>query len=465
MKRLPRIIAALLLLPVVLSGVAWLGFPWYAQSLLDRSLHGTPFSIKISGVALPDLSGVKFRSLEAVFTPPPDPCSGKPAIYRITLHGGTIALDLNHLKENRDLRNATGIRPINTAALAVTSDSLLLRTMPDQFTFIDRNPRITILFGGFRGTQPTPSFRPLSVTYPIQDAQVRRDSFLLSGVNYSIKLLDAEQWQQPRELLTVRDLYSEGKPLPLNRFRAFFTTKRDPFKPCVMTLDDCSLELFTWKASAPRIEYDMKNNTTGFILNLAEIPLADLPGFKTERGTMPFAAGNVNGLIPVVFSDSTIMVRDARVFAEKGATITWYTRERKPWLSADIAEKNHGPALLKNINAAITLKRLNNRFSGLVMSNMSASMLGGTITSAPFSFDPSGGRSLLTLKLNNIDALDRVTLHGDFRCSLKGRIGGTVPIGFEKNGFSISNARIQSPGGGTVSMIIPQPKGQSLKER
>jgi hypothetical protein len=464
-KWLQRIIAALLLLPFIFLAGAWLSFPWYAQSLLDRALQGTPFTIKISGIGIPGFSGVGFRSLEAVFVPPPDPCSEKATVYRMTFHEGMLALNLKPLAENLDLFATKEIRPGILAAFAITSDSLVLRTQPDQFTFIDRNPRISVMLGGSRRNWPRPSLQPLSATYSIRDAVVLRDNFRLEGLNYNVRLLAVEQWQQPRDTLKVMKLYSEGNPLPLGRFRALYTTKRDPLKPCMLTLDDCSLELFGWKTLTERIEYNLENNKTSFVLNLEKIPLNELPGFKTGGAKTPFASGKVNGFIPVEFSDSTIQVRNARVFAEKGTKIISYTRENKPWLSLEIGQNNDGSKILDNLNATIKLKSLHKKFSALEVSDLSASILGGTITSAPFSFNPSSGGSLLTLKLNNIDALGRVHLHGDFTGSLKGRISGLLPLRIEKNGFSIRNARLSSPGGGTVTLAVPRPKGQNLKER
>jgi hypothetical protein len=464
-KWLQRIIAALVILPLVLLAGAWISFPWYAQFLLDRTLQGTPFTIKISGIGIPGFSGAGFRSLEAVFVPPPDPCSEKATIYSMTLHEGTINLNLKQLAENHGLFATKEIRPGILAALSITSDSLVLRTQPDQFTFIDRNPRITVMSGASLRKGQGPSLQPLSATYSIQDAVVLRDNFRLEGVNYNIRLLAAEQWQQPRDTLKVMKLYSEGNPLPLGRFKALYTTKRDPLKPCMLTLDDCSLELFGWKALTERIEYNPENNKTSFVLNLEKIPLNELPGFKTGGTRTPFATGKVNGFIPVEFTDSTIQVRNARIFGEKGTKIISYTRENKPWLSVETGQENKGSKLLDNIKATIRLKRLNNRFSGLELSQMSASMFGGTITSAPFSFNPSSGSSLLTLNLNSIDALGRVHLHGDISGSLKGRISGSLPVRFEKNGYSIRNAHMTSPGGGTVTLAVPRPKGQSLKER
>ncbi|NTW10240.1 MAG: hypothetical protein HGA26_02645 [Chlorobiaceae bacterium] len=465
MKWLQRIIAPLLLLPVLLSAAAWVSFPWYAQSLIERKLQGTPFTIKISGVGLPGLSGVRFRLLEALFTPPPDPCSGKTTVYSMTLHGGKLALDVSRLIENLDLPPTKSIRPNIAATLAVTSDSLVLRTQPDQFTFIDRNPRLTLIFGGFRRNGPIPSFRPLSIAYSIKDAVVLRDNFRLAGVEYNVRLHAAEQWLQPTDTLTVLKLYSEGNPLPLGSFKALYSTKRDPLKPCMLTLEDCSLELFQWKASTDRIEFNLENSKTSFILNLEKIPLNKLPGFKSGGDRTPLALGKVSGYIPVEFSDSTIQVRNARVFAEKGTRIISYTRESKPWLSLEIGQDNDSSELLDDINATIRLKSRHKKYAGLELSDLSASMLGGTITSTPFTVNPSTGTSLLTLKLNNIDALGRMRLYGDFSGSLKGRVSGLLPISFEKKGFSIRNARLRSPGGGTITLAIPRPKGQNLKER
>ncbi len=153
-------------------------------------------------------------------------------------------------------------------------------------------------------------------------------------------------------------------------------------------------------------------------------------------------------------------VRNAVIIAGKDTRLLFYNKEKKPWLSLDFGIGE----VAKNLNASVILNSRNKKLSGLAMSDLSASVLGGTVTSTPVSFDPSANTTRLTLRLNRINALDRVRLHGDFKGSLKGTISGTIPLVIAKKGFSIHNAHIQSPGGGRVTFAPPSIQ-KSAQER
>ncbi|NTW55672.1 MAG: hypothetical protein HGB20_01345 [Chlorobiaceae bacterium] len=459
-----RTIAALILLPVIIAAAAWICFPCYAQFILDRALQGTPISVKISGIGHPDFSGVRFRSLEAVFTSPPSPCSKGKIIYDIKLNNGRLFLDLKQFTENEGLPSPQKKHSDIAALLSVTSDTLHLRSNPPLFTFIDSNPLISILFGASRLNDHF-SFNPVSATYSIRDAAIRRDDVILTGVNCNVRLLASEKWQLPKERLSIEKIYSEGKLLPLGGFNALFTTIPDPIKPCTITLDDCSVELYHWKATAGRVEYCLKNNSARFTLRLDDIPLDKLTGNGTGKNSFPTASGKIKGLIPVEFSDSVAQIRNARVIAEKGSRVSWLTGQGKPWITVDLADEIRDSGLIENLSATIVLKHRKQGNSGIELRDLSASVFGGKIASVPMQLAPSEGKALLTLKLNNIDLLDRIHLRGEYKGSLRGKISGTMPIGFDKNGFSIANARLRSPGGGTVSVALPRQREQSLKDR
>jgi hypothetical protein len=460
-KWLIRIPIALLLLPVLLTAAAWLSFPWYAQSILDRALDGKPFRIEVSGPGLPGPSGVGFRSLKTRFTTPPDKCSKNPASYTLSLSRGSLSWKLDNFNRNTAWWH---IPHSFDAEFTLKADSLSLLPEPKQFTFSDRNALITGNIKIARNEGLSISLKPISVAYSIKNGTVTRDKFRLEGVNYSVKLNAAQHWQQATDTLYVAKLSSDGKPSPIGNFKALFSSKRDPLKPCMLKLSNCSVELFQWKASTERIEYDLKNKTSRFTLNLAEIPVAALPGFGHSGTTAFSAAGRVSGIIPIEFRDSTVMVRNAEITAGKGSQIIFYTSKNKPWLSYDLKSKNGGGKLLEHLNATITLNSKNEKLSSFALSDLSATLLGGKITSTPFSFDPLANRTRLTVRLNNIGALDRMQLHGDFKGSLKGSLSGSVPLTIEKNSFAISAARLKSTGGGTVT-IAPPGKKQTTENR
>ncbi len=460
-----RIIAVSILLPVIIAAAAWLCFPFYAQLILDRALRGTPLSVKISGIGHPDFTGVRFRSLEAFFTSPPGPCSSGKTMYNMRLNNGKLTIGLIQSSGNEGSPSPQKKHSGVAALLSVTSDSLHLDSRPGFITFTDRNPRISILFESSSRKGLIPSFEPRSATYTIQDATIRRDELILSGVNCKVRLLATEHWKQPKEWLSIERVYSKRKLLPLGGFKALFTTKPDPLKPCTVTLENCSVELFHLKATAEHIEYCLKNNKSRFTLRLDDIPLDKLTANGTRRNTFPTASGKIKGLIPVELSESVAQIRNARVIAEKGSTVSWLTPQGKPWLTVDLADKKRESGMIENFSAKVTLNRKTNSTSGIEIHDLSASVFGGKIASVPMLPAPAEGKALLALKLNNIDLLGRVQLQGDYKGSLRGKISGMMPIRFDKNGVSIANARLKSPGGGIVTIELPGKPEQNLKER
>jgi len=451
-----HILFAAILLLTLTMGAAWYCFPWYAPSQMDRLLEGKPFRIEVSGLGRPDFSGVGFRSLKLRFITPPDGCSAA-TTYMLSLTNGSLSWHF----ENPDSSGSRSLLPqVINAAFALDADSINVQPEPEAFIFCDRNPRIMLNMELSRKHGFILSFRPLNAGYSIIGATVTREKLRLEDVNFKVRLNAADNWQQHMDTLRVAKLFNDGKLLPVTNFKALFGSKRDPLKPCTITLTDCSADLFHWKASSQRIEYDLKDKQSRCTLNIAEIPLAELPGFNRGGSKTPSALGRISGFIPVEFQDSTLLVRHALVIAGKGTRIIAYTKENKPMLSLDLGVGE----LLHNINAKVILRSRGNKLSGIAMSNLSAALLGGRITSTPVSFDPSVTTTMLTLTLNNIKVLERVRLHGDFKGSLKGAVSGTVPLAIEQKGFSIRNAHVQSRGGGTIT-IAPPSKQQSSSGR
>ncbi|MCX6178340.1 MAG: YdbH domain-containing protein [Chlorobiales bacterium] len=456
MTWLKRILLCVFLLLVLMPAAGWFFFPWYAQSLVDRGLEGKPFRIELSGLGLPGFSGVGFRSMKVLFTTPKDGCSDA-STYTLSLTNGLLSWHF----VNRDTTvTRLQLPKVFNAAFTLDADSINVKPDPEAFNFGDSKPRITASIDVSRKNGFTFFFIPIAAVYNINGATVTREKLRLEDVNFKVKLSAADHWQQGMDTLRVAKLFSDGNPSPVSNFKALFGSKRDPLKPCTLTLTGCSVDLYHWKASTQRIEYDLKEKQSRFTLNLAEIPLAELPGFNRGGSKTPLATGRVSGFIPIEFQDSTVLVRNALVLAGKGTSVIFYTKENKPLLSLDLGVGE----VLKNLNARVTLNSRNNKLSGLAMSNLSATLLGGTITSTPVSFNPAANNTLLTLKLNNIKVLDRVRLHGDFKGSLKGAVSGTIPLTIAKSGFAIRNAHLQSPGGGTIT-IAPPSKRQSASER
>jgi Dicarboxylate transport len=462
-KLLLHILIASLLLLALLPAAAWFFFPWYTQSLLELAIENKPFRIQVSGVDLPTPSGIGFRSLKAIITTPPDCCSNEAATYTLSLTNGFISWKFKTPTPYHG--KAGGFLPkLIDATFSLKADSLTLIPNSQQFTFNDSNPEINLDIAVSSSKNSAISIKPISASYTINGATVQHEKICLDEISYNVRLSDAGHWQQPLDTLRVEKLSSNGIRLPVSHFKALFASQRDPLKPCTLTLSDCSVELFQWKASTEHIEYDLKNKQSRFTIHFAEIPLNKLHGFKLAGNKTPFVTGHVSGSLPIQFQDSTILVRNAVIVAGKDTKIFSYNKEHKPFISFDLGVIKGKDDLLKNLNATITLNNKNNKFSGLTLRDLSATFLGGKISSTPVSVDQSNKISPFTLVLKNIKILDRIRLQGDFKGSLQGEVSGIIPLALTNKSFSIQNARLQSPGGGRVT-IAPPSKQQHTSER
>lgn len=450
MKWLLRIFIALLLLLTLLSAAAWLSFPWYAQPLLDRALKGTPLRIEVTDIAPPAISGIGFRSIKILFVKLPDNCTDEATTYTILLNNGSIAWNL----ESRD----GGILPkAIDATFTLKADSLTLLPDPQEFTFVDQNPKMAVKVSITRDGFGL-SLKPDSATYSVEGAAVTREKLRLEGVEYKVRLTAAEKWQQPKEQLRVAKLFSEGNPLPVSNFQALFGSARDPLKPCTLSLNDCSFELMQWRASSERIDYNLKEKSASFTLALNKIPLGELPGLKHGPNS-PIATGEISGSIPVEFQYPTLKIRNGWITASRGSQITFSNNDRKPLLSLDMAgEKGSGRELLKGVNATVTLNTLNKKSPGFTLSDLSATLLGGKVSSTPFLYNPLTSKRVLTIRFNNIKALERIRLRGEFKGTLNGVVNGTIPLSMAGNLFAVNNAQVQFSGGGNITVTPPAKK-------
>ncbi|NTW63684.1 MAG: hypothetical protein HGA46_06260 [Chlorobiaceae bacterium] len=436
-----KIIAVLLMLALLVPASAWIFFPWYAQSLIDRALEGKPFRVQVSGAGIPLPGSIGFRSVKLVFTTPPDNCITTATTYTLNLGKGRLLWRT----DGEEKGIPSSIIPHKFQAdLILEADSLQLVPDPENFIFEDDNPRIRIKITILRNKGLSMEFYPLDVTYNIANAAVNKEKLHLSGLNYRIHVSRAEGWQQPVDTLTVAKLYSDGNPSPIGNFSALFGSKRDPMKPCSLILSNCSVDLFQWNATSENIEYDLKEQKTRFTLNLAEIPLNELPGFKQNEKKSPGAEGTLSGTIPIEFQDSTVLVRNAVVIAGKGATVIYYTSENKPWFSLNLEPRKRSGELLKNLNASIILNSRNRNLSGIAVQNFSTDIFEGTLNSSPFLFDPVKKEMMMTLTLNNIRLPDRLSLHGESRGTFSGGVSGTIPVIYGKKGLLFGNIRLVS---------------------
>lgn len=433
-----RTVIALLFAALVVPVLAWLTFPLYIQSIIDRKLQGAPFHVQLSNVGLPGPFGVGFGRLTLAFTADPDECSRNPVTYRFFLTKGSFSWNITAL-DKAFLPNSLHIN------LQLKADSLHLRPNPADFLFEDTKPGIDITLKLLRRKNAPMEIQPVTVSYPIDNASVVKEKLRLEGLRYKLFLAHTNNWQQPRDTLKVARVYTDGNPAPITNFMALFGSKRDSLKPCTLTLSNCSVDVFKWKAISEKIEYDLRERWTRFTLQLTEVPLDSLPWLKDSKRSV-IAKGKLSGSIPIEFRDSTLQITNASVRAENGSRVLFLTKEKKPWISVAVGQRENDRPL-HGLNATITLNSdsKNKNLSGVAVRNFSTSIFGGELLASPFLFDRTKNEMRATLTAKNIAILERLTFHdGSLRGTLKGAVSGTIPLLYGKQGLSVGNPDIAS---------------------
>jgi hypothetical protein len=461
-KWLLRLIPVFLLLAAIfVAAAAWVAFPRYAQSLIDRALEGRNIRVKLHDPGMPGLEGMRFGKLDIVFTSPPDSCTGTASTYTLNLYNGY----LSYLRTGTGHPQSQGLLPrIIPIDITLQADSVRILQEPSGLVFSDSGPAMHARLKVLRNKGLSFEFVPEYLEYDIDGGTLVSNKLRLEGITYNVRLLAADHWVQQPSLLRITTLLSGGEPTPLANFQAIFGMARNPEKPCLVSFTDCSMHLYHWKAKTARIDYSLIKKETRFSLDLEQLPLNKLPGFTGGSMEKPFAAGTVSGRIPVEYRDSTILIRHAVISAGSGTLLMYYTAEGSPLLSFEAPGKHASYDVFRNLDANLTLNSRDAKLSGIALNSFSSNFLGGTLTSTPAVYDHREKKSSFTLRLKQVPLLERIRLHGDFKGSMKGPVSGTVPVTVNKGLITIRNASLTSRGNVSIRHAPPRPP-RTISER
>lgn len=443
MKWLLRIIGTLLLLTALTVFGAWVAFPWYAQKLIDRLTVGKDIVVKLHRPGRPGLSGICFGQLDARVNVRPDSCSTTAATFTVRLLNGRLSWQ----------RIAASSTP--ALSLQLVADSVSVHQMPSDIRFRQANPALRARIDFLSSGGLLPAVAPDSIAFRVRHGQADVGQLRLEAISYDLLLTRSRDWVQQPARFTARSLFSGSARTPLSNFEATFGLQRDPRKPCTLKFSDCSVELFGIRASTPEVEYSLRNKRAAFVLKLDNVPLDKLSPGSGQAAL----SGELSGSIPVEYLDSTIRVSDGIVDAAKGAAITFGTGKTK--LSFDASRRPGGPPLIGGLNARVTLDASGGVVSAIRLDSLSARLFGARIESTPARYDLRSGKTAVTINIDNAPILDRFRLNGEFSGPMKGRISGTIPLRLDRNGVTITSARLAAQGGGSIRQTLPRrPSGK-----
>ncbi|UWX57150.1 YdbH domain-containing protein [Chlorobaculum sp. MV4-Y] len=442
MKWLLRIIETLLLLAALAAFGAWLAFPWYAQALIDRATVGKGIAVKLHSPGRPELSGIGFDRLDATIRIKPDSCVTAPAAFTLKLLNGRLSWK----------RIAGSATP--TFGMQLDADSVEVLQNPSEIRFRQAKPRLRARLDLLPSGGILPSIAPDSITVAFRNGQAEAGQLRIENISYDVLLTRSHKWVQQPALFRAESLFSGSTKTPLSSFEATFGLQRHPGKPCTLTFSNCSLQLSGIKASTPKIEFNLRNKRTAFVLKLDNAPLDQ---FSPDSGPASLT-GKLSGSIPVEYLDSTIRISNGSIDAAKGTAFTFKTKGTK--ISFEAGRKPGEPQLIENLNAKITLDGTNGTVSVIRLDSVSARLFGSRIASTPTRYDLKSGATAATISIDRAPILDRIRLTGEFSGSMNGRLSGTIPVRLDRNGIAISNARLSAQGGGSIRQKLPkQPSG------
>lgn len=200
-------------------------------------------------------------------------------------------------------------------------------------------------------------------------------------------------------------------------------------------------------------------------VTFSDIALRDVAGLTGGSSLKtPPASGTLSGTLPFEYRNSALTVRNGMISGSKSSGIFFYDKENRQLLSFGLAPDAGSRSLLRNINATLGIDTTGAESKKYALRRLTAETAGGTLQIAPMHFSFRDKEIPLTLKLNNVKALDRIRLHGDFKGSLSGAVSGTLPMVLGKQGFMIKRAMLRSGGGGTITVAPPKSK-KSATER
>lgn len=188
------------------------------------------------------------------------------------------------------------------------------------------------------------------------------------------------------------------------------------------------------------------------------IPLRSIPGLGSAGRSKPFTDGTMSGTLPLEYVNSSLRIKNGTIATAKGSSLFFYDRENRKLLSVDLGTPKG--TLLKKLNASVSIKSVARKSRQFVLNAFSAATLDGNmqLSLVTFSLEDFDSGIPVSVKLDNVNILERFRLHGDFKASLKGALSGTLPVTVNSKGFTISNARLHSTGGGTISVRPPAPE-------
>ncbi len=452
MKWLRRTILGLLLLLCIAAAGVWIASPWLIQRMITQAARSSDITIDLENPWTASIHAVGFDTLTIA--------RETNAPYTLNIEQGRITWNT----PGRSLFSAIAAIISDTLAidLSIEASAIKLHLPEQDLTFTDSTIQADATITISRSAKGQWILVPETFAYPIEQASLQKSTLLFEKIDYPLSgSLDGEWHQLPRKL-SIGSFTSNGSEAPIRNFSAKIAIDPDILSSGSITLTDCSLDLFEWKASTPSIRYDTATQQTSFTLELQQIALEKLPGLDDPR--QPAARGMVSGTIPVSIRDSVISITNATVRSRPGSRFIYYSAEGDPLAEIDLGGR--GAETISHLNATIALEGPLESLQSVSLSDASCSILGGNIRIANARYDLRQKKSRFSVSLQNIALRHVLVLKGDFSGSFNARMSGTLPVELSQEGFSISKGRLSSDGSADITHTPkPDPRTAKAPER
>ena len=130
-----------------------------------------------------------------------------------------------------------------------------------------------------------------------------------------------------------------------------------------------------------------------------------------------------------------------------------------------VQSRKSGSVGIDTLKAGITVKNItmetaftpspHGKLPQIIVRNLSASLFGGTVSDDFFSYDPQQPEVHSTIQLNNIDLARLITVQQVKGLKVKGRIEGSLPFFFDRNGLRMDKGDLKNTGkGGLIQYTL-----------
>uniref|UniRef100_Q3ARR8 Dicarboxylate transport domain-containing protein n=1 Tax=Chlorobium chlorochromatii (strain CaD3) TaxID=340177 RepID=Q3ARR8_CHLCH len=163
--------------------------------------------------------------------------------------------------------------------------------------------------------------------------------------------------------------------------------------------------------------------------------------------------GALSGKLPIRYAKNQLTIRNASLLASEGTQVKLVTKEQKPLVTIIAGKKGGKETVLDKLNVRARFNQTPNQTASITLQEFSTTLFGGSVNVTPLTFKTDASSPLVaTVTLDKVKLFEHLILPANLHGSLYGDLSGKVPLTYQNDQLSISNATLRSSGGGSFTL-------------